>query len=275
MAVSLKLKKSPTLPLTVDALNPDRINHLPHDALEQRLVRHGNRQEPVTEWFDVAGSAEDLVVRWHGQLQRVHGIGAGMTAGHVEIHGGAGRHVASRMSGGTVDAFHDVGDFCGAEMRRGLVRVRGSAADFAGAAYPGSAQGMRGGTLLVHGSVGRQAGQRMRRGLMGVGQNAGPWLAADMLAGTIVVGGAAELPIGAQMRRGTIVILGQSTADPLPNFRAAYHGQPLAIQLVLRELQSLDFPLPDSAWQQLQQFSGDLLEGGRGELFFAGRQSVC
>lgn len=270
MAIHLTLKSSPTLELEVAALNPDLIGDLSNDAIAQQPVWHGNRAEPAGDWFDVEGSATDQTVHWHGALDRVHRIAAGMTAGHVEIHGAAGRHVASGLRGGKVIAHHDVGDYCGAEMRGGLVRVRGSAAAAVGAAYPGSRHGLRGGTLIVHGNAGPQAGARMRRGLLAVGQNAGPALAEDMLAGTIVVGGSVELPLASGMRRGTIIFLSQQQLELGPCFSWACQGPRLAIQLVLRELAELDFAVPAGGGEQLKQFSGDLLEGGHGELFFAG-----
>src|SRR6185437_7206573 len=88
-------------------------------------VWHGNERARLGDFFEVSGDGDD--VRLEGDLSRVRGVGAGMTAGRLTIAGDAGAHVGAGMRGGELHVDGDVGDWAGAGMRGGTLVVRGSA----------------------------------------------------------------------------------------------------------------------------------------------------
>jgi formylmethanofuran dehydrogenase subunit C len=152
-------------------------------------------------------------------------------------------------------------------MRGGKIVVRGNAGHLVGSAYRGSARGMAGGTLLVHGNVGNEIGCRMRRGLLAVAGQAGDMIGFNMGAGSIFVYGECGARHGAGMRRGTIGLFGNHPAPLLPTFRRACQGRFEFLALLDRGLRRHEFPAPrEVGHMKATLFSGDLLEGGRGEI---------
>jgi formylmethanofuran dehydrogenase subunit C len=205
-------------------------------------------------------------MQWHGDLSGVHWIGTGMSHGHIQVHGNAGRHLGSEMSGGEIHVDGDAGDWVGGEMHGGLIHVRGSAGHLVGAAYRGSPRGMTGGTILVHGRAGNEIGHSMRRGLIAVG-SAGDLVGFNMLAGTIIVLGDAGIRHGAGMRRGTLVFLGDEPPSLLSTFRFACRHRPLAITMLLQQLERNEFPISgDHLGVDFDMYNGDFIENGRGEV---------
>jgi formylmethanofuran dehydrogenase subunit C len=242
MTLTLTLRERPDLPLAADGLTPERLAAA--DDVAGLPLWHGRERASVGDFFAVAGSGDDVCLE--GDLSRMRGIGAGMTAGRLTVAG-------------------DVGDWAGAGMRGGTLVVRGSAGRHLGGAYPGERAGMRGGEIVVHGDAGEQAGAGLRRGLIAVGGRAGDAAGLRMLAGTIVALGGAGAQAGAAMRRGSIVTMAPVT--PLPTFTFACTYRPPFLRLYLRRLRALGLPVSDAQIDgRYARWSGDGLELRRGEI---------
>ena len=272
MRLVLTKKIESPLPIGASGLSPDRLASMGLHEIEKLPLLWGNSTAPLAELFDVQGDLSDGRLQLVGDLTSVHHIGAGMQHGEIHVEGNAGRHLGSRMLGGTIEIVGDAGDWLGAEMEGGLIRVHGSAGDAAGASYSGSSRGMRGGTILISGNAGKQVGARMRRGLIAVRGEVGELLGWNMLAGSLLVFGNCGRHPGAGMKRGTIGLFGTDDPQLLPSFRWSCDARPVAINLLLLELQRLGFADCQHADSgSYRQFRGDLLELGKGEIFFRQR----
>ena len=268
MPLILTLRQSPDVPLEVEGIRPDVLQSKSLAEIERLPIFQGNRQWPLGEWFSIAGDPADETIVWEGDLSRVHWIGAKMASGRMFIGGNVGRHVGSEMAGGEIRVSGSAGDFAGCEMRGGLIHVGGDAGHLLGGAYRGSARGMTGGTILVGGNAGDEIGHTLRRGLIAVGGSAGDLAGFNMLAGTIVLAGPVGQRHGAGMKRGTIVLAGSQRPPLLPSFRRACRYRPDVLSILGRRLAALQFGLPDEVLNSSYElFSGDLLAGGRGEIF--------
>jgi formylmethanofuran dehydrogenase subunit C len=268
MTLTLQYNRRTEIPLEVEGITPDTTRSLSLDAIRRMRVYEGNRTAELGEFFDVSGDPSDGHIVWEGDLRGVHWIGAGMTCGRVDVQGPAGRHVGSQMRGGEIWVHGDAGDWAGAEMHGGLLAIRGNAGHLVGAAYRGSARGMTRGTLLVWGQAGNEIGHSLRRGLIVIGGDAGDLIGFRLLAGTILVFGNSGIRHGAGMRRGTIGLLGPAPPALLPTFRKACIYRPLVIDLFLRKLAAWKFPVPEELFRcDIVLYRGDLLEGGRGEIW--------
>jgi len=258
---------SSPVPTEVSGITPDRLAGMLLSEIERIPVLHGNHSIPLAERFHVTGSPCDMNIRFEGDLEGVHWIGAGMTSGHLTADGSVGRHTGSGMSGGTLTVTGSASGWAGAEMRGGLLQVHGSTGPLAGGAYRGAAKGMTGGTLLIHGDAGSEAGLAMRRGLIAIRGACQDFPAFNMLAGALFVFGNVGLSPGAGMRRGTLALLGNQPVPLLPTFRFSARLQPTAFRLVLRRLERLQFPIdPGLYTAPIDIFRGDLVTGGKGEL---------
>ena len=268
MSISVTYKAKTNVPVEVEGIVPDVVRDKSIDEVRQLQIFHGNREVSLGEFFDVDGDPTDEVMHWYGDLSGVHWLGAKMGSGRIEVHGEGGRHIGSEMSGGEIHVRGNAGDWVGGEMQGGLIRVDGKAGHLVGAAYRGSQRGMTGGTILVKGDVGNELGHTMRRGLIAVGGNAGDLIGFNMLAGTVLVFGSCGIRHGAGMRRGTIGLFGECDAGVLPSFRSGCEYDPPALDLIFRELARLDFPVNETVrTSQFKIYHGDLIEGGRGEIF--------
>lgn len=266
MALTAQLRTTTSVPLEVEGLTPDTLRGRSLAAIEKLPLFHGNRPTPLGEFFSIRGSADDGHLVLQGDLSGVHWIGAKMTAGSMRIEGDAGRHLGSQMRGGTIEVTGSASDCAGAEMRGGLLTIRGSAGNLLGSAYRGSPKGMTGGTILVHGSAGHEVGHTLRRGLIAIGGSVGDFVGFSMLAGTIVVAGPPGIRHGANMRRGTVVFLHPQHPPMLPAFRSVGRVQPLFVPLVAKELQQRGWAAAQAMNATFEMFSGDVTEGGRGEI---------
>ena len=138
--------------------------------------------------------------------------------------------------------------------------------DRCGAALAGARTGIRGGTIFVSGSAGDDCGSRMRRGLIVVSGTVGQRLGADMKAGTIFVDGSIDRlqasSLGRGMIRGTIICreLKQTPA----HFLYACRQRLVVQELIDRQLDNVLTNRP--APVEYRIYSGDISEGGRGEL---------
>jgi formylmethanofuran dehydrogenase subunit C len=111
----------------------------------------------------------------------------------------------------------------------------------------------------------------MRRGLLGIGGSCGEGAAFEMRAGTVVVAGRVGPRPGAGMRRGSLVAL-SALPEPPPAFVRGAAWTPDILPLLGGRLARAGFrpaaEQPQAAWAGVwQQWHGDLLAGGRGEIF--------
>ncbi len=238
--ITLTVREQPGVPLEAEAISPDVMSKLGHDAIRALPMFLGKRQCRLDEFFDVEGEAsEELEI--HGNAGRVKWIGRGMTRGRIRIVGDAGMHLGAYMKGGSIEVTGNASDWVGAEMAGGRIRIAGNAGGQIGAAYRGSTTGMRDGTILIEGSAGLEVGMRMKRGTIAVKGSAKDFAGLEMKGGTLILGGA-ELRTGAWMRRGTIISL--APIPLLPTFAYECRYNPTFLRLFARELQPAGFSIP-------------------------------
>ncbi len=269
--LTLSLKSLTTLPIELSGITPDAIREKPLAELEKLAIWYGREQLSLADLFELTGNAADEQLEFSGDFSAAVGVGARMKSGKLYLDGHVGRDVGLGMWGGEIEVKGNAGDGVGSEMRGGIIRVHGSAGNLVGGARVGSTRGMNGGTILVTGNVDNKAGCQMRRGLIAVGGNSGELTGYRMLAGTIVVSGTCGRHPGAGMKRGTLCLAHDNVAQLLPTFRYACRTHSPVLGMVGRRLQSLGFE--NDVWnanRQWQQFSGDFLGSGRGEIFLAG-----
>lgn len=269
MPLAITLHTPSSIPLEVDSIRLESAREQSADDVLRTLIQRGNQQVPLGEFCSASGSArDDETLVWHGDCAKVKLIGAQLTRGTVRVEGTAGMHLGAEMTGGEIVCTGDAADWVGAEMHGGRIIVQGNAGHLIGAAYRGGRRGMTGGEILIHGNAGNEIGHTMRRGLIAVAGSCGDAVGVGLIAGTVLIGGAPGIRHGAGMKRGTIVFFNPGPdLDVLSTFRAACTYRPVFLQLYLRRLQSLGFPIPpEYATSRYQRYCGDLLELGRGEL---------
>ncbi|SFI06388.1 formylmethanofuran dehydrogenase subunit C [Planctomicrobium piriforme] len=257
-----------TLPLDAAGLRPDA-RCTREDVARLQLV-YGNERVACGDLFALSGdAAEDRSFVIAGDLRKVSSLGAGMTAGSVQVQGNAGSQLGAKMTGGVIAVTGNAGNAAGSQMRGGRIAIQGDAGHQLGGCPPGFKKGMTGGQIVVHGSAGTEAGCRMRRGLIAIGKNAGEAAGYGMIAGTICVFGQAAARLGAGMKRGTLFVGGNDVRESLPcTFRLSAAVRPVFLQLLLRELRSNGLAIPDAWFSTVYNcYRGDLLELGLGEVF--------
>ena len=264
----LRYRSDTLVPIEAPAIRPDTLAGLSLGEIERLTVYHGNRQEPLAEFFDLlGGDPSDAHLVIEGDCARVKWLGARMQSGMLRVEGNAGMHTGAEMRGGRLLVTGNTSDWLGAEMRGGLIEVHGDTGHLPGAGYRGSRKGMRGGCILVRGNAGNEVGALMRRGLIAVGGSVGDFAGVSLIAGTILLFGPAGIRPGAGMKRGTIALLGPSV-PLLPSFRHACQFQPTFLALYLRQLQAWHFP-PASRFDMpplMHRYNGDLVALGKGEI---------
>ena len=266
MPLTLELQRTSPVPLEVEGITPAALQGKKLAEIEKLPIFEGNSARPLAEFFSVAGEAGDGIIDWQGSLGGVHRIGTKMSAGRMTIHGDCGRHLGSEMSGGEIHVLGNASDWVGGEMHGGLIHVRGNAGHLVGAAYRGSARGMTKGTILIGGDAGDEIGHTLRRGFIAVGGRVGDLAGFNMLGGTILLCGRAGIRHGAGMRRGTIAFA-EARPAMLPSFRRACRYRPEVLHLICRRLQELGFRVPENLLtSSYDLYSGDLIEGGKGEI---------
>lgn len=122
--------------------------------------------------------------------------------------------------------------------------------DYVGAGYRGESCGMRGGEIRIEGSAGDYLGEHLCGGKITVLGDAGDFPGIANRGGVIVIGGNAHLP-GAEMASGAITVFGR--ARVLPSYQR-------------QETVEID-------GQSLKKFLGDLVDGGKGELYVASMEA--
>ena len=267
MTLELEYIGNTTIPLELQGVTPCGLRELSLPEIEKFKVHHGKDVVPLAEFFKVSGDLVDEQMSFSGDLSGVHWIGWKMESGSIAITENCGRHLGSEMTAGTITVQGSASDWVGAEMRGGLIHIKGNAGHQVGASYRGSLIGMNRGTILVHGDVGNELGLTMRRGLIAVAGKAGDLIGFNMRAGTIMLFGETGIRHGAAMRRGSIVFMGAHHPPLLPSFKYSCRYQPEIMQLLLRNLKSLGFPIPNDAVDSTYDlYHGDMIDGGRGEV---------
>lgn len=272
MRHGLVLRSAPALRVDARALAPAALCTLAREEVLRLRLRHGRDRVPVAEWFSVVSAAEDEATPrlWmEGDLERFDGIGAGMAAGRLEVHGRVGDCVGLALSGGELTVHGAARDLAGCAMRGGWLEVHGDVGDFAAGALPGEAEGMRGGTLVVHGNCGARLADRMRRGTVAVHGDAGDFLASRLVAGTVAIGGRCGAHAGWGMRRGSVVFAGE--APPVPaTFVPADVDATVLWTLLARDLAGLGGRFAELPARTVTRWAGDLAVQGQGEWLLAG-----
>ena len=266
-----QLADSGVLSIDLAGVVPDRIATLAPRDLGRLVVRADERPTELGTLFRITGTAADGRIECRGDFSRVHGVGAGMAAGEIVVAGNAGRHAGEAMAGGTLTIQGDAGDWLACEMTGGTVHVAGSAGDNAAAALPGSRHGMRGGLVMIAGHAGCLAGARMRRGILAIGGDCGPAAAFELRAGTVLVAGAVGPDAGHGMQRGSLVAAG-ARFEPPATFCKGAVWVPAFLPLLAARLEAAGFGRGGPAIRTLlqgpwEQWHGDLVTGGRGEIF--------
>jgi len=264
MPVTLRLKRTPTVPLEAEVLSPDVMSGLSNDEIRSLTIYHGKRQLPISEFFDVEGErSEDVVI--HGAMQKVRWIGRGMSKGSITVHGTVGMHLGAYMTGGRIEVHGNASDWIGAEMKNGLIHVHGNAGGQIGAAYRGALAGMKNGTIIIDGSAGLEVGMRMRRGTIVIGGPVRDFAGLQMKGGTIILLSGAEIRTGAWMKRGTIISL--KPVQLMPTFAFANEMNPAFINICAKYLSQFGVCLPFSASDgTYRMYRGDLSVPGKGEI---------
>ncbi|MEK6262488.1 MAG: formylmethanofuran dehydrogenase subunit C [Planctomycetota bacterium] len=269
MPLVLTLRESPSIPIEVDAVRVEIVREQTVNQVRATLIQHGNRREPLGEFFDVTGSAsDDQQIVWAGDCSRAKRIGEKHSCGQMLIEGDAGMHLGAEMTGGEITVRGRVADWAGAEMRGGRLRIEGNAGNCLGAGYRGATRGMTGGEILVSGSAGDEVGTALRRGLIAVAGSVGHAAGFGMIAGSLMFFGDVGRHIGAGMKRGSISLFSTPCrAELLPSFHYACSDRPTFLAIYLRHLQQLGFALPDGCCNaNYDRYCGDLIELGKGEI---------
>ena len=263
--LTLALREPSRIPIEIEGITPDRLQPLSLSAVCQLLVRLGNRTVPLGELFRVEGDPADAVIRFNGNLECVKGIGANMASGKI-VAEQVGIHAGARMTGGILEVSF-AGNWLGAEMRGGRIVVSGNSGNSVGGAYLGSRLGMTGGEIIVLGNAGDEVGNRMRRGLIAVNGTCGAFAGASMIAGSLFALGGVGERAGAGMKRGTIVV-GTPDVELPRSFGYSCVYRPSFLGIYFHYLATFHMPSPlQNPSQMLRCYRGDLLTGGRGEVF--------
>jgi len=262
----LTLRQLSPIPLDLEGITPQGVVGLTVVEVTKLPVFHGNRSEPLGEFFDVVPSPKLPGANLHfaGDTKNVKGIGVGMSEGYVYAENDVGMHAGARMTGGRLVLDSMCDDWLGAEMKGGYIEVRGNAGNQVGAAYRGSRRGMAGGIILIRGSAGDELGLLMRRGLIIVEGECGEFACASMIAGTTVFLGGIGKGLGAGMKRGTIITNQEPNLPPSFCYTCEY--RPSFLPLLARKLQVLGVKVPESISGPVRCYRGDVLNGSRGEV---------
>jgi formylmethanofuran dehydrogenase subunit C len=252
-------------PLLVRRLDPARVAELSEGEIAALPVSVGRQQGAIGDFFTVRGN-RSARVRVEGSVRDIHGLGAGMTGGELEINGSAGSLVGAGMRGGTLWVRGSVGDEAGAAMAGGVLRIEGDAGERLGSNTPGAAKGMTGGEILLLGSAGSEAGARIRRGLIVIGGNAGLNAGRAMIAGSLFVLGSCGDGAGRGSKRGSIVACDGVTVPPTYRYACMYqppHVRMTLLYLVRRHGLAIDATVIESPFRR---YCGDAGDPGKGEI---------
>lgn len=262
--LTLKLKAAPTERVDLGGLLPGLVAGKSNGDIERIAIATSGSGLTIGDLFTVSGSAGDKIVIASGS-DRLDNVGAGLTAGSIEVEGDIGAFGGAGMTGGHLLVAGNAGPLLGAAMKNGLVHVKGSAGELAGGARPTDRYGMQGGIIVVDGDIGQRAGDRMRRGTIIARGRFGSWAGARMMGGTLwALKGFGDEP-GIQMRRGTLI--GPSVTRMLTTFGDGGWHDLTVLRILSRDLSGRLGPLaPPALPAKVHKYSGDLAIFGKGEL---------
>ena len=266
IALTLTLREQPGYGIDVSLLTPDRLSGLSTEDIGALPLYNGNRRQPLSSLFDIRGNdAQQLVIL--NSSRHLHGIGSGMTSGHIRIEGDIGNHLGQGMYNGSIEVSGNSGHWTASGMHDGNITVAGNCGNFAGGALPGDRQGMRGGTLLVRGDCGDRTGDHLRRGHILVAGNSGAYCGARMVAGTIAVLGKVGPKPGYAMKRGTLLLYETPVELPATFNDCGVHDLGF-LPLLTRSLAAVDsrFAEHDNGKCRVHRYAGDLAVDGKGEI---------
>src|SRR5438094_10117039 len=109
----LTLRVESPIPLELDGVTPDRVRTLSAIQVAKLPVFHGNRREELGAFFEASGDPAGGSWVIAGDCSRVKGIGAGMVAGTIRVHGNVGLHAGAGMTGGGLQIGGDAGEWRG------------------------------------------------------------------------------------------------------------------------------------------------------------------
>ncbi len=265
---TLRLRQPTALRLDLRGLTPNKLGALAAADVERLFVGHGNRLQPLKEFFSVSARGADAALVFEGDLSRCDRIGWQMDGGRLIVDGAVGDYVGACMRAGEITVWGHAGALAGCEMAGGTLTIEGSVGEFAASTLPGSMDGMRGGSLIVRGSAGARLADRMRRGTVVVFGDVGDFCASRLVAGTVAVGGHPGAHGGYAMRRGSIVFATAAQA-PSPTFVPAIADVPVFWQLLARDLARHGGPFEGLAARTIERHLGDLAADGKVEWIVA------
>ena len=250
---------------------PERLTPLAALSLE---TSDGPRR--MADLFEIEGPATATsvdaapFVRIEGDCRSVQRLGRQWSAGRLEVHGAVGPAAGERFSGGELFITGDVGPGLGRSQRGGRIQVHGSAQGAVGSPAAGERHGMTGGELFIHGDVHGTLGERMRRGTLVVSGHVQGDVGREMRAGTILLHDFPTGELGHGLKRGTILCLHPPEIRSLNlagRWRSTGRVQPVFWRVLARYLnEQTDWPHgPFDLGLAFERYSGDLLEGARGE----------
>ena len=203
MALTIRLREKTSIPVEVDSIRMDEVRSQSVDEVKATLVQYGNKHIPLSDFFDVEGSAaDDSEIVWEGDCSHVKLIGANLASGKIRVEGNSGMHLGAEMTGGEIVVNGNSGDWVGAEMHGGRIHVRGNAGHLVGSVYRGGHRGMTGGEIIIDGDAGNEIGHAMRRGLIAVGGRSGCLIRGSVAAdrGQLICARSGTLSVSARLR---------------------------------------------------------------------------
>jgi formylmethanofuran dehydrogenase subunit C len=251
-----RLDLSPLLPHLLAGKSTDEIARIELQTTRERVT--------VGDAFRLRmGDAQHI--RFEGACDRLDRVGAGLSAGEIEVAGDVGIQAGRLMTGGRLMIRGSAGHWTASGMKGGAIEITGSAGDYVGGPLAGEVAGMRGGLVIVRGNVGAQAADRLRRGMIIVEGDAGEYSGSRMIAGTLIIRRKAGALPGYLMKRGTIV-LGEGALSP--TFADCGVHRLVAMRLVAGYLKPYSKPVSALLRGPLRRFAGDMAVLGNGEIFF-------
>jgi formylmethanofuran dehydrogenase subunit C len=245
------------IPVTAECISPDFVAGKSLREIELTQVWEGNRKVKLGSLFRIAGeiwgTPNDCTIKIVGNVSAVRRIGYEMSGGSIQIDGDAGMYLGERMRGGTITVSGNAGSWLGTQMRGGQIDVKRSAGDSVGGSVRGGTKGMRGGTITIRGDCGTEAGAWMHNGMIKIEGNCGSYAGIHMKKGAVLVGRNCEGRAGAQMTGGKVIVLGNS-GGVLPSFQ-------------FEEIRERTKAGDERILGPFYVFSGDVNEGGKGQLF--------
>jgi len=245
------------IPVTAECISPDFVAGKSPREIELTQVWEGNRRVKLGSLFKVTGeigrAPSDCTIRIRGDVSVVRRVGYEMSSGSIQIDGEAGMYLGERMRGGTINVAGNAGSWLGTQMRGGQIEVKGDAGDSIGGSVRGGTKGMRAGTITIHGDCGTEAGAWMQKGMIRIMGNCDLYAGIHMKNGILLVERACQGRVGAQMTGGKVIVLG-SAGGVLPSFQ---------FEEIREKAKAGDEKIPGPFYV----FSGDVNEGGKGQLF--------